>query len=141
MHGLVSDLKLLKNKAEILHSQYQWNIFATNTRASIFCNSQQRFSTFFFLVGDLVACSYISSDLMAYPQYQSAFMWLENLYGFIKTVLIHNGYIKLSVLLGYASYVKEIFDNIKQLLRFISHDHYKCLWFVKIWMLLLLILV
>ncbi len=118
MHDLVRDLELPKNKAELLGSWLQqWNLLTADVRVSKFRDCQQQFNTFFFMESDLVACNNINGLMAALNIAHNTCDWrlfIDSSKMSVKAVLLHNGNIKPSIPLGYATHMKETYDNIKQ---------------------------
>ena len=93
-----------------------------------FRDCQKDLVQFFLMEGDLVCCNDIDGLMSAYgithdPDEWGLFTDLSKTS--LKTVLLHNGNVLLSIPVGHAVHMKETYDNMIQLLRRIKYEQHQ----------------
>lgn len=129
LNDLVRDLGLSKKAAEILASRLQEKHLLDNSaKVSYFRNRDQSFVTFFSEQKQFVYCHNISGLLkqLGVVSYNPADwrLFLDSSKQSLKCVLLHNGNRYGAVPIGHSVYLKETYDDIKEVINLISyHEH------------------
>jgi hypothetical protein len=125
LNNLVRDLKLPKDKAELLASILeQWNLLDENVKPSAFRFRQKRLAQFFKKEGNLVTCKDVDGLMTALninhkPEERRAFTDLSK--SSLKAVMLHNGNVLPSIPVSYAVNMLESYDNMKLLLNCLNY--------------------
>ena len=127
LNDLVRDLDLLK-KAKLLACRLkQWNLLQSGVKFCSFRTHQQSLAQFFNLKGGLVYCTDVGGIMQEFGYFHRQEEWtlfIDLLKLSLKTVLLHNENMLPSIPIGYAAYMKETYENMKNLLQCINYEQY-----------------
>jgi len=112
LNGLIRDLDLPKNKAELLGSRLQqWNPLKENVRISVYRKSTD--------IDGLMQTLNIGHNLLDWR------IFIDSSKLSLKAVLLHNGNTLPSISVGHSVHKKESYENMKILLEAINYDKFK----------------
>ena len=129
LNDLVQNLELPKTKSELLGSRLQhWNLLADGVSISKYRDRQQQLESFYFVDGNLVVCPKVHELMPALKITYDSSEWrlfIDSPKTSVKTVLLHNGNTMPSIPVGYAVHIKETYDNIRVLLKYINYNQHQ----------------
>ena len=124
-NDLVPDLYLSKEKAEILGSRLQqWNLLEPGTTISSFRSRNQNLAGYYASAENICYCKDIGgliSELGCEHNPADWRLFINSSKTSLKAVLLHNGNIKLSILVGYSILRKETYNTRKILLDLLEY--------------------
>ena len=128
LNDLVRDLYLSKEKAEILGSRLQqWNLLEQGTTISSFRSRNQNLAGYYASAEKICYCKDIGclmSELRCEHNPADWRLFIDSSKTSLKAVLLHNGNIKPSILVGYSILRKETYNTMKILLNLLEYPKY-----------------
>ena len=128
LNDLVRDLDSPKVKVELLASRLkQWNLLQSGVKVCSFRTRQQSLAQFLSMKGGLVYCTDVGDIMQEFGYSHRPEEWRLLIYSSkisLKAVLQHKENMLPSIPVGYAAYMKETYENIKNLLQCINYEQY-----------------
>ena len=128
LNDLVRDLYLSKEKAEILGSRLQqWNLLEPGTTISSFRSRNQNLAGYYASAEKICYCKDIGclmSELRCEHNPADWRLFIDSSKTSLKAVLLHNGNIKPSILVGYSILRKETYNTMKILFNHLEYPKY-----------------
>ena len=130
LNDIVRDLYLSKEKAEILRSRLQqWNLLEPGTAILLFRSSYQNLAGYYASAENICCCKDIvglKSELGCEHNPADWKSFIDSSKTSLKAVLLHNGNIKPSILVGYSTLRKETYNTMKIILDLLKYPKYTC---------------
>jgi len=129
LNDLIRDLKLPKNKAELLASRLQqWNVLHHSVKVTTFRTRNHKFEQFFKTVGYITYCKDTDGLMDAMHMRHSPEQWrlfIDASKTSLKAVLLHNGNTLSSVPVEYAPSTKETYTTMNDILLEVAYKKYQ----------------
>ena len=120
LDDLIRDLGLTKSGAELLTSRLnEWNMLGDDCKSSAYRKRHLEFSVYFDVIENLCYCKNAEGLFRAVGIDHDSTQWrlfIDSSTKSLKSVLLHNSNIYLSIPLAYLLQMKEDYENVKQLL-------------------------
>jgi len=128
LNDLIRDLKLPKNKAELLASRLQqWNLLHHCVKVT-FCTRNQEFEQFFKTIGYFIYCKDIDGLMDALHMRHSPEQWrlfIDASKTSLKAVLLHDGNKLPFIPVPYAVSTKEMYTTMNNILIEVDYKEYQ----------------
>jgi len=128
LNDLVRDLYPSKEKADVLGFRLQqWNLLETGTTISSFRNRNENLARYYASAENICCCKNVDGLMTELGCEHNPVHWrlfIDSSKASLKAVLLHNGYIKPSIPVGYSILRKETYHTMKILLDLLEYSKY-----------------